>query len=89
MALEWNDTLIALVERGPLWAGDIPSKRQRGELIQQGLAVLVVVNGEDGFTAATYAGREAYVAMMGADDFYQAKAARVAHSAMARARSRA
>lgn len=58
-----KDTLIALVERGPLWDGDVPSKVGRDSLIAQGLAVRVVVKGEDGWQAATYAGRDAYKAL--------------------------
>lgn len=56
------ETLIALVERGPLWDGDVPSKSGRDALILQGLAARIVVRGEDGWQAATYAGREAYKA---------------------------
>ena len=84
MSMQWNDTLIALVEQGPLWDGDVPSKRQRDELIEHGLCAKVVVRGEDGYNAATYAGREAYVAMLESDDFAQAKAKRIAHSFMVR-----
>jgi hypothetical protein len=58
-----KDTLIALVEQGPLWDGDVPSKQGRDALVQQGLAVRVVVKGEDGWQAATYAGRDAYKAL--------------------------
>lgn len=58
-----KDTLIALVECGPLWDGDVPSKTGRDSLLKQGLAVRVVVKGEDGWQAATYAGRDAYKAM--------------------------
>jgi hypothetical protein len=54
------DTLVALIEAGPLWDGDVPSKAGRDALIERGLAVRVVVKGEDGHTAATYAGRDAY-----------------------------
>lgn len=57
-----NDTLVALVENGPLWDGDVPSKTQRDELIEIGLAVRIVVHAGDGWTAATYAGRDAYKA---------------------------
>lgn len=56
------DTLIALVEQGPLWDGDVPSKAGRDGLINKGLAVRIVANGQDGFQAATYAGRDAYKA---------------------------
>lgn len=54
------DTLIGLVERGPLYDGDVPSKSGRDQLIAMGLAMRVVAKGEDGYTAATYAGRDAY-----------------------------
>jgi hypothetical protein len=57
------DTLIALVQQGPLWDGDVPSKAGRDALLAQGLAVRVVVKGEDGWQAATYAGRDAYKAL--------------------------
>lgn len=56
------DTLVALVERGPLWDGDVPSKSGRDGLLQKGYAVCIVVNGQDGYQAATYAGRDAYKA---------------------------
>jgi hypothetical protein len=58
-----KETLIALVESGPLWDGDVPSKTGRDSLIEKGLAVRVVVRGEDGWQAATYAGRDAYKAL--------------------------
>lgn len=48
-----KDTLIALVEQGPLWDGDVPSKQGRDSLVRRGLAVKVVVKGEDGWQAAT------------------------------------
>jgi hypothetical protein len=56
------DTLVGLVEQGPLWDGDVPSKAARDSLIDRGLAVRVVVKGEDGHTAVTYLGRDAYKA---------------------------
>jgi len=62
------DTLIALVEQGPLWDGDLPSKTGRDCLIERGLAVRVVVKGEDGWQAATYAGRDAYRALFPGPD---------------------
>lgn len=58
-----KDTLIALVECGPLWDGNVPSKTGRDSLLAKGLAVRVVVRGEDGWQAATYAGRDAYKAL--------------------------
>lgn len=79
-----NDTLIALVEQGPLWDGDVPSKVGRDALIAQGLAVRVVVKGEDGWQAATYAGRDAYKALYpgpdgAADTIKEASANRMMH----------
>lgn len=56
------ETLVALVEHGPLWDGDVPSKSGRDGLLQKGLAVRIVVKGEDGYQAATYVGRDAYKA---------------------------
>ena len=53
-----KDTLIALVEAGPLWDGDVPSKAGRDALIASGLAARVIVRGEDGWQAATYAGHD-------------------------------
>jgi hypothetical protein len=61
------DTLIALVEQGPLWDGDVPSKVERDTLIEQGLAVRIVFRGQDGYTAATYRGRDAYNQHYGGD----------------------
>jgi hypothetical protein len=83
------DTLVALVESGPLWDGDVPSKSGRDSLIATGLAVRVVVRGEDGHTAATYAGRDAYKAHFGtamggaADTISEARASRIARRALA------
>ena len=54
------DSLVALVERGPLGDRDVPSKVGRDELISSGLAVRVIVKGEDGYTAATHEGSDAY-----------------------------
>jgi hypothetical protein len=79
------DTLVALVECGPLWDGDVPSKSGRDCLIDAGLAVRVVVAGQDDYTAATYAGRDAYRRLFGtalggeADTIAEAKANRLAH----------
>lgn len=74
-----TDTLIALVENGPLWDGDVPSKTGRDTLINIGCAVRVVVKGEDGFTAATYRGKDAYKEMFNnAATIAEAKAIRIA-----------
>lgn len=82
-----KDMLVALVEQGPLWDGDVPSKTGRDALIAQGLAVRVVVKGEDGWQAATYAGRDAYKALYpgpdgAADTIKEAKVNRTMHRAI-------
>lgn len=87
-----KDTLIALVESGPLWDGDVPSKAGRDALIAQNLAVRVVVKGEDGWQAATYAGRDAYRALFPgpdgpADTIRQAKINRLTRRAINSARA--
>lgn len=74
------DTLIALIERGPVWDGGIPSKIGRDVLIERGLAVRIISNGldgwGDGYTAATYLGRDVYTCVYGCDNFRDAKKAR-------------
>ena len=66
-ALTWGqvDTLVALVESGPLFDGDVPSPTARNELIELRVAARVIVNGDDGYTAATYFGRDVYKARFG------------------------
>jgi hypothetical protein len=77
------ETLTALVEVGPLWDGDVPSKAGRDSLIDKGYAVRVIVKLEDGCTAATYLGRDAYKAHFGGQDtMREAKAFRQASRAL-------
>jgi len=84
------DSLVALVERGPVWDGDIPSKSGRDSLIEKGLASRVIVEGRDGYTAATYKGRDAYKDYFGtalggtADTIAEARANRLARAAIAK-----
>lgn len=86
-----KDTLAALVESGPLWDGDVPSKVGRDTLIATGLAVRIVVRGSDGYTAATYAGRDEYKRIYGtslggkADTIAEARANRLAARSLRRA----
>lgn len=49
-----EEQLFQLVRHGPVWDGDVLSKSARDALLQAGLAVRVVVQGEFGYTAATY-----------------------------------
>lgn len=82
------DTLVALVECGPLQHGYEPSKSGRDSLIERGLAVAIVNRLEDGWTAATLTGRDAYKACFGtalggeADTMREAHAARLARRAI-------
>jgi hypothetical protein len=59
------DSLLALAKNGPCWDGDVPSKSGRDDLIDHGLAVRVIVKGEQGFTALTYAGCDFFTRYMG------------------------
>lgn len=54
------DTLHALMKAGPLFDGDVPSKRGRDMLAENGLAARIVVKGEDGYNAATHWGAMIY-----------------------------
>ena len=86
------DTLVALVEQGPVWDGDVPSKSGRNSLIQMvvdncRLASRVIVKGEQGYTAATYIGSDLYKAQF-VDDPHtctvtEAKAARLTRRVIA------
>ncbi|WP_426070199.1 hypothetical protein [Janthinobacterium sp. DSP2-3-3] len=82
------DTLVALIECGPLSHGYEPSKSARDSLIDRGLAVSIVNKLEDGWKAATLAGRDAYKAHFGtalegtAGTMREAHAARLARRAI-------
>lgn len=82
------DTLVALIENGPLMDGYEPSKSGRNDLIERGYAVRIVNKLEDGWTAATYSGKEAYKAHFGtalggnADTMREARANRLAKCAI-------
>lgn len=81
------DTLVALVEQGPVWDGDVPSKRSRDELVTAGYAVRVVVKGEQGYAAATYKGTRAYCEHFGnSDTISEAKSHRVANLTIRKAK---
>lgn len=83
-----KDTLIALVECGPLEDGDVPSKLGRDCLLELGLAAKVIVKGRDGFQAATYAGAEAYRQMFGEPTIAECMAVRKTRLALSRIRNR-
>jgi len=80
------DTLIALVERGPVQDGNIPSKSGRDALIERGYAVRVINNGEEGFTAVTPLGAQLYINHVGGGSLKEAIALRRANSAILKAK---
>lgn len=49
-------TLNAIVTRGPLYDGDVPSKSDRDDLLSHGVIEKVIVKGEHGYQAANYFG---------------------------------
>lgn len=58
-----RECLIQLVEKGPVWDGDICSKQARGDLFEIGLADRAIVKGQEGYSAANYRGYGLYMAM--------------------------
>lgn len=55
-----TDTLYGMLERGPLYDGDVCSKQERDRLLEKGYCAKVVVKGQDGFNACTYKGQRLY-----------------------------
>lgn len=55
-----REVLAQLVERGPVWDGDICSKQARGELFAFGLASRAIVKGLSGYSVANYRGFDVY-----------------------------
>ena len=62
-----RDSFRALMRRGPVWDGDIPSKTGRDELLTLGLAVRCCVTSEQGYTALSYLGGR-FCRFLGLDD---------------------
>lgn len=54
------DTLHALFLNGPLFDGDIPSKRGRDFLVEHDLVARITVKGEAGYNACTHFGDRMY-----------------------------
>lgn len=67
-----SETLIHVVEEGPLYAGDLIAPSIRDDLLKAGLVCMVPVKGEDGFTAATHAGKLLYLKVFQADTIKEA-----------------
>jgi hypothetical protein len=49
-----REVLRQLLFQGPVWDGNVPSKRARDDLLDYGLATRCCFMGEQGYTAATY-----------------------------------
>lgn len=67
-----SETLIHVVEEGPVYAGDLIAPSIRDDLLKAGLVCMVPVKGEDGFTAATHAGKLLYLKTFQADTIKEA-----------------
>lgn len=86
------DTITCVVEQGPIWVGDLPSKHARNVLVQSGHIVPILVKAEDGYYAATHKGRDLYKALYGtslgggADTVAEAMAHRLSDRALHRAK---
>ena len=55
-----RDVLRALYREGPLWDGDISSKKGRDLLLSKGYVEKIVVREEEGYNACTYDGARVY-----------------------------
>lgn len=77
------DTLVALIERGPVEDGDLPSKSARDQLILSGDVARCVVGCAQGFQVATYKGSLLYMKIYGnSDSLLEARAFRWAKKAI-------
>lgn len=74
------DTLVALVERGPLNDGGLPSKVGRNGLISLGLAAQVVIDQDYMQYAATNKGLEWYLQRYKADNIKDGRTNRIMQS---------
>lgn len=57
-----REVLNQLLHTGPVWDGNIVSKSSRDSLIGYKLAVRCCCYGEDGYTAASYTGKNVFKA---------------------------
>lgn len=55
-----QDCIKAAFTHGPLFDGDVPSKLARDQLLKDGYLAKVVMKGEDGYSACTHKGAQAY-----------------------------
>lgn len=66
------ESLLFLIEKGPVDDGDVPSKSTRDDLVDWGYVARVRVNNQDGFNAATYKGRNKFCEFYGVDTMNEA-----------------
>ena len=71
------DTLVALVERGPLRDGGLPSKVGRNGLLALGYAAQVVIDQDYMYYAATSKGLEWYLDRYKADNIKDGRTNRI------------
>jgi hypothetical protein len=70
------EVLQHAIEQGPIEDGDLISKSTRDELVAKGYIARIRVKGEEGFNAATYAGRYMFCQHFGTEtlsDAYEAQ----------------
>lgn len=73
LSLDHAQMLVDLIEQGPIKSSDLGRARLRNELVRAKLATVVVVDGEDGFMAATREGKLVYCKrIVGIDDLASA-----------------
>jgi hypothetical protein len=74
------NALVELVENGPLYDIDVTNLEARDDLIANGMATRIIVKAEEGWTAATHKGRDAYEVCFNGDTLREALAGREAMS---------
>jgi hypothetical protein len=85
LSLDHAHMLVELIEEGPIKSSDLGRPKLRNELVRAGFATMVVVDGEDGFMAATHAGKLTYCKkIVGVDDLAGAVKKRRANGELAR-----
>jgi hypothetical protein len=77
--------LVELVENGPLYDAEVTNLPARDDLIVNGMATRIIVKAEEGWTAATYKGRDAYEAYFHGETLKEALAGREAMSVISAA----
>lgn len=75
----WAETIMLLVEQGPVDDGDVPSKTARNALIHRGFATKVIVGQQEAGNVATYHGRDLYCQLVDAFPLKEAIAKRRAN----------